>query len=619
MMRALPIPRILPLVAALVALAVFVIHDAPPAVAQLTPQMIVSPTSLTVPVGGRGCYVVRAITRPTGSMHLTRTAPGANNNKLVWDPKPTFELDNAQQYAANSALDWKIGWTICVKGAATTGNTPVRIDHTLTATGNYSGVSVPSVNVIVVAANSKPTVRFLYSEKMGVIEGDTVEDEDFENFDDHDLTKVTVKLDIAPAPTSSGQITWLAPHPDCNGTVTCKYNPSGDARYSIDFLPTWLMARQVSYTSGSNDMEFDFHVVADNVQESDETTKIYLIAQYFGESIGFRKNNDVCIGACSSPTDAQQSLIIEIMDDDSPRGCNGCSTEGDIGRIRIPQPEEQAPPDEEQTQNQERRPNQQPENEEPANQPPANQQPENQPPANQQPQTQVEVEEEQQAPEYQPASQEPAGPPEQEQQTQRQPASSGGGGPTNRAAPVVVARYVAPLGALAFSRSTVAPGQTVTVTGTGFVGYVPVQSVTVGGLEAFAGGWVLTDPEGKFTVDVTVPGLNPGRQPVVATVGGWTASSYLFIDPNAVVDTATPAAQAWAGVTVPGLVVWHFDNESQKWRFYDPTLPEFSDLEFMETGKVYLVQVGATTTATLNGQPRSLTCVNGNCWNVILW
>ena len=305
--------------------------------------------------------------------------------------------------------------------------------------------------------------------------------------------------------------------------------------------------------------------------------------------------------------DGQKHILIRVKDVEEVNGGmeeDPGGTEGGLGVVPRPP---QTPPEEEAPQGQQGPPSQEP----------ANQQPENQQQPNQQPQ--VEVEEEQQAPEYQPASQEPAGPPEQEQE-QRLPDNSGGaGGSTGRAAPVVVAHYVAPLGALAFSESTVATGQTITVTGTGFVGWTPVQSVTVGGLEAFAGGWVITDPEGKFTVDVMVPGLSPGRQPVVATVGGWTASSYLFIDPDAVVDTATPVAQAWAGVAVPGLVVWHFDNESQKWSFYDPALPEFSDLEFMETGQVYLVQVGATTAATLNGQLRSLTCVNGNCWNVILW
>ena len=208
------------------------------------------------------------------------------------------------------------------------------------------------------------------------------------------------------------------------------------------------------------------------------------------------------------------------------------------------------------------------------------------------------------------------GQPENQQPKDQQQAGAsgaGGGGET------IVERRVAPLGSLAFSVPRAAPGSTITLTGTGFVGYAPLQSVLVGGVEAWVGGQVLTDAQGRFTVDLLVPGVGQDRQRVVATVGGQTASGFLVIDPNAVAGAATPVEQAWAGLVSWDLVVAHHDNEDKRWRFYYPAQPGLSDLAEMVAGDVYIVHVGVAITAMLNGKLRTLTCVNGNCWNVIVW
>ena len=208
------------------------------------------------------------------------------------------------------------------------------------------------------------------------------------------------------------------------------------------------------------------------------------------------------------------------------------------------------------------------------------------------------------------------GQPENQEPENQQPAGSsgtGGGGETT------VERRVAPLGVLAFNADRAPPGATITLTGAGFVGYAPLQSVLIAGVEVFPGGRVITDAQGRFTVELLVPGVGRGRQEVVATVGGQTASGFLVIDPSAVADTTTPVARAWAGLADRDLVVAHHDNEGKRWRFYYPRVPGISDLAEMVAGETYMVQVGATTTAVLNGRERSLTCHQGNCWNVIVW
>ena len=162
-----------------------------------------------------------------------------------------------------------------------------------------------------------------------------------------------------------------------------------------------------------------------------------------------------------------------------------------------------------------------------------------------------------------------------------------------------------------------------TIKGTGFPGYVPLQSVRVGGMEALTGLKVFTDGQGNFSVSLTVPRVGQGShagsnetkeigggQPVgspvivtvVAIVGGEKATGYLVVDPNAGVNSAMPAGLAMSELGSKLQVVWHYDRETKAWRFYDPLLPEFSDLGEMVAGEVYLVQVATTTTVTLNHQ-----------------
>lgn len=183
----------------------------------------------------------------------------------------------------------------------------------------------------------------------------------------------------------------------------------------------------------------------------------------------------------------------------------------------------------------------------------------------------------------------------------------------------VVEEWVAPQGALAFSASTVKLGDVLTITGAGFASYVPLQSVGIAGIGAPTGGRVFTDHEGNFSVDLTVPTVGEGNQTVEVIVGGETATGYLVIDSNAVANSPVPVGPAMAGLGSKLVVVWHYDSGTKAWRFYDPSLTDNSNLMEMVAGEVYLVQVGKATTASLNNRTRTLTCYQGNCWNIIVW
>lgn len=64
---------------------------------------------------------------------------------------------------------------------------------------------------------------------------------------------------------------------------------------------------------------------------------------------------------------------------------------------------------------------------------------------------------------------------------------------------------------------------------------------------------------------------------------------------------------------------FHFDNTSKSWLFYDPREPVHSNLNTIETRKSYWIRVTESVKVTLNNRERNLTCVDGNCWNLIGW
>ncbi len=357
--------RLLPLAVLLAAGLSSLSIDDPIVVAQTTPGMIVSPTSLTIPVGSRACYQVSPATVPTGNIvHSPPTQVNNNSGeKVTFLGNPGITDWFTRGHLAGTAegnANLKIGFASCVRGNTVT-STPVTIVHTFTSSdSNYNGVTSPAVSVTVTAADSKPTVRFLHSE-MRVVEGDTGQiraldrstrqhvTRDPINVHELNTREITVKLDIAPAPTSDGQITWWIPHPHCRHSAGCKHPYAGDASYNGDYAVEGLIGRQVRYTSGSNNMEFKFYVRSDDADEDDETVKIFLMAYMFQPESGIVGNNAVCVGSCSSPTEAQQSMVFRIIDDDdgSSLRCAYCGKAGELGRIDAPQDFVQTSDDEE--------------------------------------------------------------------------------------------------------------------------------------------------------------------------------------------------------------------------------------------------------------------------------
>jgi hypothetical protein len=174
--------------------------------------------------------------------------------------------------------------------------------------------------------------------------------------------------------------------------------------------------------------------------------------------------------------------------------------------------------------------------------------------------------------------------------------------------------------------STSSPGENINVSGTGFPGFVALSTLTIGGVSALPAG-PATDGDGIFSISALVPQLAAGSHSLVATVGtgttGVTAtSSFTITSAPTTPSSAAPATALAELITANTLdVVWLFNSTTKQWQFFDPdpALAAFNDVTSLVTGEAYDFQVTEDTTVTLNGKVRTLTCVDGNCWNRIVW
>ena len=175
-----------------------------------------------------------------------------------------------------------------------------------------------------------------------------------------------------------------------------------------------------------------------------------------------------------------------------------------------------------------------------------------------------------------------------------------------------------PEGIITLSATSGGPGSTVTVDGEGFKSFVPIALVRVGSLDVTPSPKPSTDGNGMMSFDVTIPGLDVGIQTIEVNVGQTTASTGFTVTESGVnPGDIRPVAEGLAELGDNLDVIWHFNNDSKTWTFYDGQ--EGSTLTHVITGETYLILVKGSVEVILNRDTRSLTCVGGNCWNQIVW
>ena len=71
---------------------------------------------------------------------------------------------------------------------------------------------------------------------------------------------------------------------------------------------------------------------------------------------------------------------------------------------------------------------------------------------------------------------------------------------------------------------------------------------------------------------------------------------------------------------LPALVrAFNFDNATKSWSFFDPAAAEVSNLTRFIPQHPYWLLVSHSTRLLLNGVERHLSCVEDDCWNLIVW
>ena len=170
-------------------------------------------------------------------------------------------------------------------------------------------------------------------------------------------------------------------------------------------------------------------------------------------------------------------------------------------------------------------------------------------------------------------------------------------------------------------------GSGITVTGDGFRTFEGVSSIELGTKNVLGGRVFYTDRDGKLSIEgLIVPGIDPGTYALVVGVGEaeerTTASvNYTVIDeglperaPVAVLEGLEPLGEKL-------IRVFRFNNATKAWEFYDPR-PEFAEANTITQlfgGNVYWLNITEDLEAVLGGKTRRLTCIEGDCWNQIVW
>ena len=166
------------------------------------------------------------------------------------------------------------------------------------------------------------------------------------------------------------------------------------------------------------------------------------------------------------------------------------------------------------------------------------------------------------------------------------------------------ATHAVPDKAITVTPEVARSGDTVMIVGTGFPRYSDVR-VKIGDGE-FRATNSRTDGVGDFTVSVIIPGIDSGTHVLQVDAGGAIATWVMTV-PDAAVITTRPSGDVFEPLATAGVltVVWHFDNDTKAWSFYDPR-PEVAaavDLTEVTSGDNVWIQV----TADMDFQGETLT------------
>ena len=184
--------------------------------------------------------------------------------------------------------------------------------------------------------------------------------------------------------------------------------------------------------------------------------------------------------------------------------------------------------------------------------------------------------------------------------------------------------FAVPSSNVTITPTAAAPGEMISLEITGMPIYEQVGRVQIDGGNRLGGTAVNTDAEGNVMITgIVVPYADPGFYPVRIQVGEETAIVQLeILAESDVRGVASPLPESVMDLGDSLVRIFHFNSSSKVWTFYDPR-PEFDGLNTLTelaNGQPYWILVPETQeNVVLNGRPRDLTCVGGDCWNQLVW
>ncbi|MFQ6028439.1 MAG: IPT/TIG domain-containing protein [Dehalococcoidia bacterium] len=181
-----------------------------------------------------------------------------------------------------------------------------------------------------------------------------------------------------------------------------------------------------------------------------------------------------------------------------------------------------------------------------------------------------------------------------------------------------------------------APGTQVTVTGSSYKAFVPISSVKISGIPVLTDQTMYTDGDGSLSIKFVVPALENGTFPISVVAGSTSRITTFTVTDGVTSDPETmeagpvggPPRTQWLPARYSAFLslrplrnnltrVFHFDNTTKQWSFYDPQ-PEFAEVNTLTElvqRQGYWIRVKWDETILLGDKRREL--YRG--WNLIAW
>lgn len=138
-------------------------------------------------------------------------------------------------------------------------------------------------------------------------------------------------------------------------------------------------------------------------------------------------------------------------------------------------------------------------------------------------------------------------------------------------------------------------------------------------------GATVTQANGRFSIHVHRSSgpitFQVNNQPAAETWTSWQQgqiTTAFNLNASGTGDSDSDPNQVFAGL--PDLVrAFAFDNATKQWSFFDPVAADVSTLTRFVPQNIYWILVFRTTSLMLNGVEQQLSCVDDDCWNLIVW